>query len=367
MINEDGTFGRKYKYAIDRDTGAYVILRNARQGVIQQDAVFYDPEKHRCLTSDCCAVPNIDVIGGYFQAGGKWVGQYFKVAHGDSHPPYCPNATKPQVKDRTPRDEAKGPVIFLNGSLSDFARDFKKAASRTNEERLVYRNEQNKWVIRDDDLESRPRHHAKNPEDLFALMKRKDMTKERLSDAKIIFDDSVTPWDKFFVRGRRLVSFVQDLLDADKQPHPILLHIRMKEGAEYQFEKKRLKIRLPEFSVNDPETGNPVEIHPYVYVRNPSIFNEFRNFRKGEEREFFLLTPVYTSNMPGRNKGPNLRYISDEESARPDPPRPEKLYVHFELKSHLYARKTLADLNAEMQKKPDFMAVTPANGNVEPS
>jgi hypothetical protein len=366
MIKEDGTFGRKYEHVIDRDTGEYVILKNTHRGVIQQDAVFYDPERHIHLTPDCCAVPNMDVIAGYHQAGGKKVAQHFKVAYGQSHSPNCPNTPKPQEEDHTERDKTKGPVIFLNGSLSDFARDFEKAASRSNKERLVYRNEQNKWVIRDEDLESRPRLHAANPEDLFALMKRKDMTQTCLSDTKILFDDSVTPWDKFFVRGRRLVSFVQDVLDAEKQPHPILLHIRMKEEAEYQFEKRRLKIRLPEFSIDDPETGKPVQVHPYVYVRNPFIFNEFRNFEEGEEREFFLLTPAYTSNKPGRNKGPNLRYVSDEEAARPDPLSPENLYVHFELKTHLYARKTLAELNAEMQQKPDFMVRTPANRNAEP-
>lgn len=358
MINADGTYGIKYETAIDRHTGEYIVLKKVR-GQIQQDAVFYDPEKHTDLTVPCCAVPTLQVIQGYHQAGGKWVSTHFKLAHGEHHPPTCPNQPVKHSEDHTPRDESMGPVIFLNGTLSDFGRDFKESARKANEERLVQRTPEGKYVIANDNLEPRPRENAVKPAEFFAIMKRKGMTQERLNDAKIIFDDEVISWDKFFIRGRRLIELAKELISPDQDSHPVLLHLRVVRDGRRDDKNgnPRLVVKMNNFSIEHPETGRMVRVYPRMYVRDPAHFNEFKGLRPGETREFFVLTPAWISGFVHRSKeGTTRRFISDEEASRSDRAKPRHLFLHFEWKPHLSERKTLAELKAEVQEKPSFAA-----------
>lgn len=373
MITAEGSFSRKYQHVVDRDTGEAVVIKPRKRNFqLDPTAVFYDPEKHDGrLTCGNCALPDIDVIEAYYQRGGHRIGQHFKIAHGQRHHPQCNLATEPlDDETHTERDATIGPVIFLNGSLIDLAYDFKRAAQPVPEaERLIYRTPDNKFAIRDERLEPRQRHSARNVDDFFRVMRRKDMTLERLTDSWIIFGESAISWDKFFIRGKRLRDMTTDLLTPEADKHPVLLHVRMKKPAKLEHRRAgdRLKIALPTFTMSHPETGEEVTVHAQAYVRNKDIFPAFQNFAAGETKEFFALTtPYFSEYIPRRPGEPNLRFVSDAEAARDEPKKPRHIYVHFNLHPHFLEWKTMAELAAEMGKKPSFAAAAKANDNPAP-
>ncbi len=310
----DAYTGVKYRYVVDAHTGRQVLLpRSEHKGVIGFAGGFYDPEgEHKGHTLLCpdCEQAEMVFVKPYKQHGrNKDVRGHFKPSQRkDSHGHAADCISDLRMnEDRDPKpdnkDYSKGPIIYIN-SLAD---EFNKLAGKRfkfGRKALFEEDEEGVLHFRDADLADRERFSVKTPRDLFRIMKR--LTPDRLKDARVVYGNSVTPWNHFLVRlgpqGQkrrnaqshpsfyRFIELAKDLFR--KEFHPVMLHFNASSHKikDRQYGGQPYKqVMLDSFSM--AHEGRKVRVLPLVGIYNAQGKSELQKAKTGGGDMFALALP----------------------------------------------------------------------------
>lgn len=330
-------------YAMDRETGQTVLLRASH--VIQQDAVFYDKEKHKakgCLTCPKCETPDVHAVIPTEVAGSKKTRRdHFAKYPNQSHGEEC-EWQYLEEEHGPPRqiNYNKGGYFYLNtGKLPDRPpyRDlFKKASSRIPKSvqllpawisAIDYEENRHGYdTIANDDFKDRPRLRGiSKAADYLNLIRSIPSTK--LKDTWVINRGVAVRLDKAILRvgtndfaerttedmrAQRKAAGLKSsflmaanpnydrfaaLLDVERDSikHPVLLHFKAdsKPYKTSQNGETFWRIKLSPFQIENPERRKPqphqlalphVNVQPMVNIYDESVL---KNLKLGTE--FFAI------------------------------------------------------------------------------
>lgn len=320
-------------YAMDRETGAAILLKAS--GVIQQDAIFYDKEKHKGhLTCPKCERPDVYAIVASEVAGSKKARRdHFARFPEQQHDAFCEwNYMGEERGDPRTINYDKGGYFYLNtGKLPDrppYKDIFKRVSSRISPavellpawiRAINYeKNSHGYDSIANDDFKDRPRLRAiSTAADYLDIIR--SIPSEKLKDTWVInravavrLDSailrvSLTPYAprtaQEMIEQRQRAGLLPSFLmaanaqydrfaallntETDRIKHPVLLHFKV--GAKPKEIRQNStvfwRIRLEPFDIENPERRKThphqlalpcVKVYPMVNIYDRSLLKKLQ-------------------------------------------------------------------------------------------